>query len=147
MPADQRQQYEASPNIYSFPAKFGNYQCPDEQNQLDIIKTIFYGGELFGFFFSSLVGDFIRAKYLLLLGLVIAIVGCILTSVSPWVWLCVIGMFLTLGGCIIAYNLTFIFMTELVEEKKRQTYKVVISSIFSVGALLNVLWFYILPNF
>ena len=36
---------------------------------------------------------------------------------------------------------------ELVEEKKRQTHKVIISAIFSVGALLNVLWFYVLPSF
>jgi MFS family permease len=88
-----------------------------------------------------------RAKSLVLLGLVIGIMGMVLLTLSPWVWLCVIGMFMAMGGCIISYNLTYIFITELVEEKKRQTHKVIISAIFSVGALLNVLWFYVLPNF
>jgi len=147
LPTDQQQQYANSPNIYSFLVKFPIYQCPSEQNELNVIKTIFYSGQLFGFFFSSIVGDYIRAKYLLLLGLAIGVVGVILVSVSPWVWLCVTGMFLSLGGCIISYNLTFIFITELVEERKRQTHKVVLSAIFSVGALFNVLWFFVLPNF
>ena len=35
----------------------------------------------------------------------------------------------------------------MVEEKKRQVYKVVVASIFSVGALTNVLWFYLVPNY
>jgi len=76
-----------------------------------------------------------RAKSLVLLGLVIGIIGMIFLTLSPIVWLCVIGMFMAMGGCIISYNLTYIFITELVEEKKRQTHKVVISAIFSVGAL------------
>ena len=55
-----------------------------------------------------------RAKSLVLLGLVIGIVGMILLTLSPYVWLCVIGMFMAMGGCIISYNLTYIFITELV---------------------------------
>ena len=56
-------------------------------------------------------------------------------------------MFLLSTGISISYNLTYIFITELVEESKRQKYKIVIASIFSIGALCDVLWFFIIPNF
>ena len=33
------------------------------------------------------------------------------------------------------------------EERKRQKYKIVIASIFSIGALCDVLWFFLIPNY
>jgi hypothetical protein len=79
------------------------------------MKTFFYGGELFGFFFSSVVGDLIRIKILMLVGLVITLVGILLLTLSPVLWLGVVGSFLSLAGMIIALNLTYVFVTELVE--------------------------------
>lgn len=35
----------------------------------------------------------------------------------------------------------------MVVEHKRQTYKIIVASIFSVGALTNVLWFLLIPNY
>lgn len=58
-----------------------------------------------------------------------------------------VGMFLALAGMIMSLNLTYVFVTELVEEKNRQKYKVILTALFSLGGLTNVLWFYLLPNF
>jgi len=111
------------------------------------MKTFFYAGELFGFFFSSIVGDLIRIKILMLVGLLMTLIGILFLTLSPVLWLGVLGSFLTLAGMIIALNLTYVFVTELVEEKRRQAYKVILTALFSLGALFNVLWFFIAPNF
>ena len=46
-----------------------------------------------------------------------------------------------------SFNLSYIYITEYVDENRRQYYKVVLASMFSIGALLDVLWFYLIPNF
>ena len=89
----------------------------------------------------------VRSKILLLSGLFTAIGGTVLLALSRIYWLSVLGMLGLSTGITVAYNLTYIFITELVEERKRQKYKIVVASIFSIGALFDVLWFFILPNF
>ena len=46
-----------------------------------------------------------------------------------------------------SFNLSYVYLTEYVDESRRQYYKVVLASMFSIGALVNVLWFYLIPNF
>ena len=46
-----------------------------------------------------------------------------------------------------SFNLSYIYLTEYVDETRRQYYKVVLASMFSIGALVDVLWFYLIPNF
>ena len=80
-------------------------------------------------------------------GLILTLIGLVIQVFSSEIWLGVFGMLLFTTGPIVSFNLTYIFITEMVEEKKRQVYKVVVASIFSVGALTNVLWFYLVPNY
>ena len=109
--------------------------------------TILYSGPLLAFFLTFMMGNMLRSKVIMLGGLAIALAGVVLLSLSHVYWLGVLGMFLLSTGISISYNLTYIFITELVEERKRQKYKIVIASIFSIGGLCDVLWFFLIPNF
>jgi len=79
-------------------------------------------------------------------GLGIGLVGIIIAGFSSIFALSAVGLFLIPVGIITSYNLTYIFITEIVEEGKRQTYKILVASLFSVGALTNVLWFLMIPT-
>jgi MFS family permease len=133
--------------IHSFASKFGDYRCPEEQAQLDLIKSFFYSGQLVAFFVASIIGDLFRTKIMVVGGLAIALVGIVIASFSQIFILSAIGLFLIPVGIITSYNLTYIFITEIVIESKRQTYKILVASLFSVGALTNVLWFLIVPDY
>jgi MFS family permease len=106
-----------------------------------------YSGQLAGAFSSSLLGDILSARMMMIGGLCFAFIGTMLIALSSVLELCVVGMFLLVSGIMLAVNLTYIFVTEMVQENKRQTYKIMISSAFSCGALVNVLWFFLVPNF
>ena len=112
-----------------------------------MIITIFYSGQLIGFFFCSLIGDLIRPKIQMVGGLVVGMAGSLILAFSDIQWLSITGMWILAFGLTIPFNLTFVFATELVEEQKSQKYKIVICFIFSIGALAVVLWFYIIPKF
>ena len=80
-------------------------------------------------------------------GLMISLVGIIIVSFVDVFWLSIIGLFIIPVGIITSYNLSYIFITEIVVEHKRQTYKIIVASVFSVGALTNVLWFLMIPDY
>lgn len=82
---------------------------------MDLIKTIFYSGQLIGFFLSSLIGDLVRAKILLLSGLITTLVGIAVLAFSDNMWVTIAGMLLFATGPTISFNLTYIFVTEMVE--------------------------------
>lgn len=80
-------------------------------------------------------------------GLIVSMVGIVIVSFSDVLWFSIIGLFIIPVGLITSYNLTYIFITEMVVENKRQKYKIIVASIFSVGALTNVLWFLMVPKY
>ena len=131
----QRLPFIPEPSIVSFANRFGDFRCPSERAELNFIITILYSGPLLAFLLTFLLGNVIRSKIIMLGGLTIALIGALLLALSPVFWLGVLGMFLLGTGISISYNLTYIFITELVEERKRQKYKIVVASIFSIGAL------------
>jgi hypothetical protein len=80
-------------------------------------------------------------------GLFTTLLGIAVLAFSDNFWVAVVGMLLFATGPTIAFNMTYIFVTEMVIESRRQKYKVILASMFSVGALYDVLWFYVLPDF
>ena len=100
-----------------------------------------------GFLSVAFIGDVFRSKILVISGTVITLIGILMMTLTDIFWLSIVGIFVMPMGLIISYNLAYIFITEMVEENSRQKYKMVISSIYSVGGLLDVLMFFIAPNF
>ena len=58
-----------------------------------------------------------------------------------------IGIVLCLFGLVMAHVVSFTFITETVGESKRQTYKVFLVSSFSLGGFMNVIWYFLIPNY
>ena len=79
-----------------------------------MVITIFYAGYLAGNLFSALVGDLIRAKTLIVGGMVVCIGSILITTLSPYFWLTVVGLAFMTGSIILPYNMTYIFITEMV---------------------------------
>jgi hypothetical protein len=67
-----------------------------------------------GFFFCAIVGDLMRTKILMVFGLCSSILGVLIVGVSTVLGLSIFGLFLIIFGLIIGFNLTFIFVTEMV---------------------------------
>ena len=80
-------------------------------------------------------------------GMAISLIGSVMIALSDILWLCVVGMVLFTIGINQSFNLSYIFLTEFVQEDRRQYFKVVLASMFSIGALVDVLFFFILPNY
>ena len=80
-------------------------------------------------------------------GMAVGLLGIFILVFTSSLGLGVLGLVLLTFGLIIPYNLTYIFITEMVEESRRQNYKIVVAAIFSAGGLANVLFFYLVPNF
>ena len=133
--------------IRSFANQYGDYRCPQEQSQLDLVKSLFFSGQLIGFFLCSIIGGVFRSKVLMLMGLLTAFVGTLLLALSHVMWVGVVGMMMLTTGIILSFNLTYIFVTEMSEEKKRQKFKILIASMFNIGALYNVGLYFLVPNF
>lgn len=55
-----------------------------------------------------------RTKILMIFGLVSSLVGVLIVAVSTVLGLGIFGLFLIIFGLIIGFNLTFIFITEMV---------------------------------
>ena len=60
----------------------------------------------------------------------ICLVGTFLLAFSDILWLSVAGMWLMTFGLTIPLNLTFCYITEMVQEKDRQEYTVVVTFAF-----------------
>lgn len=57
-----------------------------------------------------------------------------------------IGLFLSGCGSDAAINICFFFFGEVVGDKKRQKYSVIVQIFFTVGALIVTLFFYLIDN-
>ena len=83
----------------------------------------------------------------MLSGMSLTLTGIVLIVLSKLYWLSICGMLLFTTGMILSFNLTYIFVTEMVVESRRQKYKVILAAMFSIGALYDVLLFYIIPDY
>ena len=108
---------------------------------------IYYSGNLISFFTLALIGDFFRNKTLLIGGLLMTIFGTLILAFSDILELAVVGMWFMTFGTTFPLNLSYIFMTEMVDEDKRQKYKIIMVTTFNLSALFVVGLFYVLPDF
>ena len=111
------------------------------------METVMYLGNLLGFVAIAILGGFVGKRALALINLVIFLFGLLLTIFAVNLLMGGIGLFFTTLGSNIIIQVCYIYVMETASDKHRQGITALMSAIFSVGALLNVLWFYLLPNF
>ena len=57
------------------------------------------------------------------------------------------GLFLCVFGAKNNINIPLMFTAETVDEKHRQIFMMVLQTMYAVGGLANVLWYYLLNDF
>ena len=148
LPLEERAEFiPADPFITSFANRFGDYRCPNQQSELDLIKSLYYFGKLMGYLLVAFLGDFFRSKTIVVGGITTTLIGIIVATTTGVFWLSLAGLFVMPMGLIMSYNLTYIYITEMVEQKSRQKYKIIIASVYNVGGLLNVFMYFVSHNF
>lgn len=131
----------------SLPNTFGDYRCPSEMSELDLIQTFMFSGFAIGIFVLALLGGLVSKKTLILGNMFITIIGMVLMVMSSSVIMGGAGMFCCILGLNINLHACFPFITETVSQNYRSTYSMLLSVFDTFGGLANVLWFYLLRDF
>ena len=109
--------------------------------------TLAYSGVVACVFFMAVTGDLLGRKTLIVINLVVVIAGLMLIIFCQNIWMAGAGLFLCVFGGKNNINLVMMFMAETIAEKQRQFYMMTSQTMYAVGGLANVLWFYMLEDF
>ena len=93
-----------------------------------------------------MISDNLGRRKSLLLAQVVMAIGTVTLTLSSNLPMTAIGLILSGGGANSSIGMTFYFLCETVEDKKRQKYSVLIQISFTVGAILVTGLNYIIPN-
>ncbi len=131
--------------IESIATEYGPFICEDEF-LLDMIKSSPYFGSLIGFILSSLVGDSLGRKRVMVISLGIAALGSILMVVSNNLWMITFGVIITGAGINVSSALCFCYMGEVVSDIKRQKYSILIQISYTIGSMFLTVFYYLIGN-
>ena len=95
----------------------------------------------------SLLGDYISRKVFILGGLSLTLVGRLLVSIAQGIWMGGAGMMCSVFGLKIVNYVCFTFTAEIVSEEYRQNCIIILETMVGLGAISNVLWFYLFENY
>jgi len=76
----------------------------------------------------------------------ICTVGTIIVALSFNIYMVAVGLFLSGCGSDAAVNICFFFFGEVVGDKKRQQYSVLVQVFWTIGAMLLALLFFLIDN-
>ena len=68
-----------------------------------------------GYLLVAFLGDFFRSKTIVVGGITTTLIGIIVATTTGVFWLSLAGLFVMPMGLIMSYNLTYIYITEMVE--------------------------------
>ena len=63
----------------------------------------------------AFLGDFFRSKTIVVGGIATTLIGIVIATTTNVFWLSLTGIFVMPMGLIMSYNLTYIYITEMVE--------------------------------
>lgn len=122
-----------SDDIDSISTDFGPYNC-DDAIYVDIASSSVYVGALVGYILFSFYSDNFGRRITLMLAWGIATIGNLVILFSQNLVTVAIGLFLLGAGADAAINMCFSFLGEVVEDKTRQKYSVILQPWFAIGA-------------
>lgn len=147
MDPKDRSTYIPEATLTSLANLYGDYRCPSEQSELDLIQTFIFSGFPIGIFVLALLGGLVSKKALILGNMIITIIGMALIVASSSVIMGGAGMFCCILGLNINLHACFPFITETVSKHYRSTFSMLLSVFDTLGGLANVLWFYLLRDY
>ena len=93
-----------------------------------------------------ILADNLGRRRSILISYGVALSGMFLVGFSTNLLMVGIGLFITGFGCDTAINICFNFITESVENRKRQKHSVIIQFFFSLGGVINIPYFFFIGN-
>lgn len=116
-------------------------------NTVNLVQTLMYSGIVIAIVLLSLFGNFISKKNIILFNSILILIGVIIASFSVSLVMGGVGLFFCNFGGMFTFNLSYIYVIETFGEKHRKTFAMALPASYSLGSLLNVLWFYVIPDF
>lgn len=144
-----RQQWETYTNkqqdFTSLITEYGPYVC-DDQVYLDLAQSSVYVGSALGLIVFSFFSDNYGRKFSLLVTWTVGVIGALMLVLAQNIAMGIIGMFLLGAGPSSTLNMCFYFIGQVVCEKSRPKYSVIIQPFFAGGGLTITLFFYLITN-
>lgn len=148
LPADQWSQF-VPPSEMEFKSLANSfdveYYC-DNEIELDLASTMTYLGAFIGYTVISFFSDNWGRRTSIIASWTIGCVGVVILMAAQGIYMAGFGLFLCAMGCDSAINITIFIFGEVLENKKRQSYSVVIMAFFPMGAVIVTGLFYIFED-
>lgn len=103
-------------------------------------------GAIVGFFVTGIMGDNVGRRLTMMLCLCAGITGYVIIIVANNLVVASVGLFVCGFGIETCFNLGLYFVSEVLDNRRRQQIGVFIQGIFCVGGLLTVFIFYLLKD-
>jgi MFS family permease len=100
--------------MISLPNRVGDYCCPSEMSQLNLLQTLMYSGYPVGIFLLGVIGGHLGKRTIMLGDMIIVIVGLAILIGNDNLLMGGIGMFLCIFGSNMAEHITIPFITETI---------------------------------
>ena len=126
-------------------ATLDSFFCEDKKI-LSLVSSCTYIGAFFGYIILSFFADNYGRKKSILVSWFICTIGILIVAVSFNIYTIGLGLFLSGFGGDAVINITLLFFSEGVENKKRQKYSVIVQIFFAVGALIVTFFFYVIDD-
>jgi MFS family permease len=118
----------------------------DDAIYVDLASSTTYLGAFVGYILISFFSDNFGRRTSILLAWSATTLGAIIVSLSQNIYMAGFGLFLSGAGSDAAINICFYFFGEVVGDKKRQQYSVIVQILFTLGAMTVTLFYYLIPN-
>jgi MFS family permease len=111
-----------------------------------VFESTAFVGSLFGYLISSYISDNFGKKKSMVIGLGVSVFGYSLIVFSQNIYMAIIGMIISSVGGDGCCNITYCFISDIVEDRARQKYIYLIQFMFGFGVLIAGALYYIVPH-
>lgn len=132
-------------DIDSISTSFDHYLC-DDAIYINLASSSVYVGALVGYIVFSFYSDNFGRRLTMLIAWGLATAGSLLVLFSVGLVMVSIGMFMLGAGADASINMCFNFLGEVVEDRTRQKYSVILQPWFAIGACLVTTLFIFIQN-
>ena len=119
--------------------------CEDEY-QLDIIKGSPYFGSFLGYIIFSYVSDNFGRRKTMIMSLGLGTLGTIIVALGSNIIMISIGMIMSGAGINVSGGMLFCFLSEGVENLKRQKYSIIIQAGYNIAAIIMTGLYYFIGS-
>jgi MFS family permease len=129
--------------VSTLASRFGNYRC-EGKGELLLVQTIIFLGALVTCILGSSLLHLITQRTAIILGLVLSIVGVLLTVLSPSLTIACIGLVINMAAATIQNEVLNSFIPEVTSEGIRTRCMMIMYLFFGLSASLTALVYWLI---